>query len=373
MKTEKDLRPIKNSLNRRQFLGAAAATAAAALPSVGVPTATTTLPAPTMWPGDRGAAVSLTFDDAMQTHLDNAGPILKKHRLNGTFFVVTGPSSTWRKRPDDWKRLAAEGNEIASHTVHHPCMLKAIKPHSQDYTPDMMRKEIRESSEAIIARLGIRRGLTFAYPCGDMTFGGEADLARNQGLYMEYVAQYYFAARGYNSWAPVVAEDINPLTVPVLGWTVGKDFPSLLAQLEPVRQGHNWGVYVFHGVGGQWLSVTNQALDELAGFLARHTEIWTATFGDVVRYIQESKALQVQAGESSDDRRLFTLSWPLDSKVFDLPVTLKWKLPSSWNSCTAQADGRSAKCSIKASGGAKAALVDVPSQAKTLRFVKKQA
>lgn len=359
---------MKNSISRRQFLGAAAA--AAALPSVGASASATALPGATMWPGDRSAAISLTFDDAMQTHLDNAGPILRKHRLNGTFFVVTGPSSTWRKRPDDWKRLAAEGNEIASHTVHHPCMLKAIKPHSQDYTPDMMLNEIRESSEAIISRLGVRRGLTFAYPCGDMTFGGEADLARNQAHYMDYVAQYYFAARGYNSWAPVVAEDINPLTVPVLGWTAGKDFPGLLGQLEPARQGHNWGVFVFHGVGGQWLSVTKQALDELAGFLAQHPEIWTATFGDVVRYIQEAKALKVNAGESSSERHVFALSWSLDSKIYDLPVTLKWKLPSAWSSCIAQADGRKVRYSIKSSDGAKAVLVDVPAQTRALRFLK---
>jgi len=362
---------MDNSISRRQFLGAAAA--AAALPSVGASASAGTLPGPTRWPGDRSAAISLTFDDAMQTQLDNAGPILKKHGLNGTFFAITGPSSTWRKRPDDWARMAAEGNEIASHTVHHPCMLKAIKPHSQDYTPDMMLKEMRDSSESIISRLGVRRGLTFAYPCGDMTFGSEAELARNQARYLDYVAQYYFAARGYNTWAPVVAEDINPLTVPVLGWTVGRDFPSLLDQLEPARQGHHWGVFVFHGVGGQWLSVTNQTLDELAGFLARHTEIWTATFGDVVRHIQEAKALKVRADESAAERHAFALSWPLDSKVYDLPLTLKWTLPSAWTSCTAQADGRPLKCSIKVSGGGKTALADVPAQTKSLRFVKKQA
>jgi peptidoglycan/xylan/chitin deacetylase (PgdA/CDA1 family) len=360
---------MKNSISRRQFLGAAAA--ATALPSVGAPASAAALPSPTPWPGDRSAAISLTFDDAMQTHLDIAGPVLKKHGLHGTFFATTGPSSTWRKRPDDWKRLAAEGNEIASHSVHHPCMLKVINPHSQDYTPEMMLKEIRESSEDIIARLGIRRGLTFAYPCGDMTFGGEADLARNQAHYMDYVARYYFAARGYNSWAPVVAEDINPLTVPVLGWTAEVDFPGLLAQLEPVRKGHNWGVYVFHGVGGQWLSVKKQTFDELTGYLARHTEIWTATFGDVVRYIQESKVLEVQAGESTGQRRGFALSWPLEARIYDLPLTLKWNLPSSWSSCTAQADGQSLSCSIKASSGAKAALVDVPAQTRTLEFVKK--
>ena len=360
---------MKNSISRRQFLGAAAA--AAALPSVGVSASGTSLPTPTPWPGDRTAAISLTFDDAMQTHLDIAGPILKKHGLNGTFFVVTGPSSTWLKRPDDWKRMAAEGNEIASHTVHHPCMLKVIKPHSQDYTPDMMLKEIRESSEAIISRLGVRRGLTFAYPCGDMAFGSEADLARNQAHYMDFVARYYFAARGYNSWAPVVAEDINPLTVPVLGWTAGKDFPSLLDQLEPARQGHNWGVFVFHGVGGQWLSVRKETFDELVGFLARHTEIWTATFGDVVRYIQESKVLKVQAGESGDQSFGFELSWPLEARIYDLPLTLKWQPPTSWSSCTARADGKPLNCSIKPGEGAKAALVDVPAQTKTLQFVKK--
>lgn len=360
---------MTGSISRRQFLGAAAA--AAAWPSVGVSASGTEVPAPTMWPGDRSAAITLTFDDAMQTHLDNAGPILKKHALKGTFFVVTGESSTWRKRPEDWKRLAAEGNEIASHTVNHPCMLKMIEPHSQDYTPDMMMKEMRESSEDIINRLGVRRGLTFAYPCGDMTFGGESDLARNQARYLDFVAQYYFAARGYNSWAPVVAEDINPLTVPVLGWTVGKDFPGLLAQLEPVRQGHNWGVFVFHGIGGQWLSVTTQALDELAGFLAQHGEIWTATFGDVVRYIQETKALKVEGGESSAQSSRFSLSWPLDARIYDIPLTLKWKLPSSWSSCTARADGQPKNCSVTATEGAKAALVDIPAQTKTLELVRK--
>jgi hypothetical protein len=41
------------------------------------------------WPGDKKAAISLTFDDAMNTHLDQARPILKKHQLVGTFFATT--------------------------------------------------------------------------------------------------------------------------------------------------------------------------------------------------------------------------------------------------------------------------------------------
>jgi peptidoglycan/xylan/chitin deacetylase (PgdA/CDA1 family) len=356
---------MKHSITRRQFLEAAGTIGLSARL---ISAQDRTLPQPTRWPQDRAAAVSLTFDDAMETHLDNVGPILKKHGLSGTFFVVTGPSSSWLKRVDDWQRLAAEGNEIGCHTVNHPCLLKQIEIHSQDYTAEMMLKEIRDSSQEIVARLGTHRGLTFAYPCGDMTFGPPGQQAANQARYLGYVADYCFAARTYNSWAPVVAEDLNPLTIPVLGWTVGRDFPALLAMMEPVRRGRHWGVFVFHGVGGQWLSIKNQTFDELASYLKGHSEIWTARFGDVVRYIQEAKALRIQAGESTSHRVQFTLTWSADPKIYDLPLTINWTLPSSWKSCIAEADGRPLTVSAAARGGPKAVLVDVPAQTKAIEF-----
>ncbi len=353
------------SMSRRQFLETAGAVT---LSSRAVSAHGIDLPRPARWPQDKLAAISLTFDDAMRTQLDNAVPILNRYGLKGTFFAITGPGSSWLKRIGDWQRLAAEGNEIGSHTVNHPCMLKDIEIHSQNYTPEMMLKEIRDSSQDIAARLGAQRGLTFAYPCGDMTFGPPAEQVRNQAHYLDYVADYYIAARGYNSWAPVVAEDLNPLTVPVLGWTFGKDFSSLLTTMEPVRRGGHWGVFVFHGIGGQWLSITTQTLDELASYLKEHSEIWTATFGDVVRYIQESKALGVQTGGSGFQ---FLLTWPLDARIYDLPLTLKWTLPSSWKSCSAEADGRPLAISATAKSGFEAVLVDVPPQTKRLLFREK--
>lgn len=357
---------MSHLITRRQFLEAAGTIALSARGSSAQEIIR--LPRPTRWPQDRAAAISLTFDDAMETQLDNAGPILKKHGLRGTFFVITGRSSSWLKRIRDWQHLAAEGNEIGSHTVNHPCLLKQIEVHSQDYTPEMMLKEIRDSSQEIAARLGTQRGLTFAYPCGDMTFGPPGQQARNQALYLEYVAEYCFAARGYNSWAPVVAEDLNPLTIPVLGWTAGRDFPSLLATIEPVKRGRHWGVFVFHGVGGQWLSIRSQTLDELASYLEGHREIWTATFGDVVRYIQEAKALGIQAGEATGHSAQFRLNWPMAPKTYDLPLTLKWALPTSWKACNAVADGRPLTISAAPESGLKMVLVDVPARTKTLEF-----
>lgn len=326
------------------------------------------LPKPTLWPQDRTAAISLTFDDAMRTQIENAAPVLEKHNLRGTFFVITGSSSTWPKRADDWRRLASEGNEIASHTVSHPCLLERIEPHSQDYSPEMMHKELRESAREILARLGTQRGLTFAYPCGNMSFGPPAEQARNQALYTDYVAESYFAARGYGGEGDVNPEELNILTVPDLGSTAGKVFPELLAMMQPAVRGHRWGIFAIHGVGGEWLPVSTETLDELASYLQHHTEIWTAPFGDVIRYIQESKALAIRPARQGEHTAEFVLNWPLDPKVFDLPLTLQWELPPDWTACHAEADGRPLTCAVLSKTSPKLALVKVPPQTKTLQF-----
>src|SRR5215470_1355822 len=147
------------------------------------------------WPQDRLAAISLTFDDGINTHLDFVGPILKKHHLKATFFVTTG-RGPWEKRKTEWKHLALDGNELANHTVNHPCLLEQITPHSQDYTPAMFESEIRDAAFELAKTLSTARGLTFAYPCGNMSFGKPQDEVINAALYARYVSEHSFAARG---------------------------------------------------------------------------------------------------------------------------------------------------------------------------------
>lgn len=315
------------------------------------------------WPGDRSAAISLTFDDAMATQLDNVGPILKKHGIHGTFFVATG-SADWVKRVDDWKRLASDGNEIAGHTVHHPCLLTQIEPHSQDYSPAMMEAEVRDSAETILKEIGDRRGLTFAYPCGNMSFGPPAEQTRNSALYQKYISEHFFAARNYGWVGTVSAEELSILSVPDLGYTVDRDFRGLLDMAGPALHDHRWGILTFHGVGGQWLAVSTNALDELAGYLARHPEIWTTTFGDGIRYIQESKALGVRAAKSGEREARFELTWPLDAKIYDLPVTLKWTLPEGWSGAQAYIEDKG----TEARQTGRVLLLDVPRGAASVRF-----
>jgi len=314
----------------------------------------------TPWPQNRSAAISLSFDDGINTHLDVVGPILKKHHLNATFFVTTG-MGPWEKRKPEWKELAQQGNELANHTVHHPCLLPQITPHSQDYTPEMMEAEIKDAAQEISQVVERQRGLTFAYPCGNMSFGKPGNEAKNAALYSRYISEHAFGARAVGQGA-VSPDELNVLAISDLGSTEGKGFPALLDLAEPAIQGHNWGVYCFHGVGGDWLSITPEALDELTAYLEHHSEIWTATFGDVLRYIQERKAASIRIDKSAADSISLAISWRLDKKIYDLPLTLKVEIPAVWNDISATADGRPLETKINARSTGTVLLIDVPSQ-----------
>ena len=319
------------------------------------------------WPQDRTAAISLTFDDAMDTHLDLAGPILKKHRLNGTFFVSTG-LGVWEKRKGEWKQLAKDGNELGDHTVHHPCLLPEIEPRSQDYTPEMMEAEIRNAARAVSEVVPRQRGLSFAYPCGDLSFGPPADQAKNSALYLRFVAEYAFGARISGPGGGQDPDDISVLTISDLGPTEKKDFSGLLAMADPAVQQHQWGVFCFHGIGGEYLSVSAPAFDELAAYLDAHREIWTATFGDVLRYIQERKSAAIEIHENGGGSIDVALSWPLDSQIYDLPLTLKVEVTGGANEVTATADGDHLQVKLIKQNDSAVALVEVPSNTKVVHI-----
>jgi peptidoglycan/xylan/chitin deacetylase (PgdA/CDA1 family) len=70
------------------------------------------------------AVVSLTFDDSDLDQFTNALPLLQQYGMHGTFYVITGyigVNSGYMTLPQ-LQEIAADGNEIAGHTVEHPHM-----------------------------------------------------------------------------------------------------------------------------------------------------------------------------------------------------------------------------------------------------------
>jgi sialate O-acetylesterase len=71
------------------------------------------------WRGKK-CAVVITYDDALDQHLDNAIPVLDSLGLKATFYL-TAFSNSMQKRLNDWKNLATKGHELGNHTLYHPC------------------------------------------------------------------------------------------------------------------------------------------------------------------------------------------------------------------------------------------------------------
>jgi peptidoglycan/xylan/chitin deacetylase (PgdA/CDA1 family) len=79
--------------------------------------------------GEAGGLVGLTFDDGYTDFLDTAVPVLARHGMTATLYVVAGRlggENEWDDGPrlrlldvDGVRAVAAAGHEIGSHTLHH--------------------------------------------------------------------------------------------------------------------------------------------------------------------------------------------------------------------------------------------------------------
>ena len=100
------------------------------------------------WKGKR-CAVVLTYDDALNVHLDNVIPALDSLDLKGTFYL-SGYFPGCRNRLSDWSKAAKNGHELANHTLFHPCTGKIpgrdwVKPGYDlgSYTMQRLLDEVR--------------------------------------------------------------------------------------------------------------------------------------------------------------------------------------------------------------------------------------
>lgn len=235
------------------------------------------------WPRGARAAVSLTYDDAVQTQRRHAARQLKEHRLPGTFFM-TGTSPDLVAHPGAWQEMLQAGHELASHTMHHPCDCKhEWVPRGytiQDYDLPRMRAELEQTLE-LLSGLGVAAPYTFAYPCGETSVGKEPV------SYVPLVAQLFLAARS------VEAQIADPWRVPlelVPAHDGAKSADELIALVDRAEAEGGWLVFLFHGVGGDHLPVTLEAHEGLLAYLAQSRgQVWTERFGTVARHVRTQR------------------------------------------------------------------------------------
>jgi hypothetical protein len=245
--------------------------------------------------------VSLTFDDALDVHLDIGIPLLEEYGFRGTFYVTVGAPS-FTQRIDDWRCAAANGHELGNHTIFHPAWRH--KSYVTDgnaietYTLDRMRLEL-ESANRILTGLDGQKARTFAYPCCNVVIGmpglakrllrsmrldrtrlmgavmrhGWLDLGSTETSYEALAAELFLAARiGGERFSAGPGYPPCRSAVPCVSLD-GKSMGGLSAILDAFfRQDGGWLVFMVHGVGGgHRLSCDRAVFESLLGSLQSHT------------------------------------------------------------------------------------------------------
>ena len=237
-----------------------------------------------VWNGKK-CAVVITYDDAIDQHLDNAVPLLDSLGLKATFYL-TAYSASMQKRMPDWKKLAVNGHELGNHTLYHPCDggpgRTWVKPEydMRKYTVQRMVDEVRMTNVFLNALDG-KTKRTFAFTCGDMKIGNSS--------FIEGMKNDFVAARAVRSQMHKLSEvDLYNVDCYAVN---GETADQMIGWAKKAMETNSLLVVLFHGVGGgNSLNVTLPAHREFLKFLQQNEkDIWIAPMIEVAEYISQKK------------------------------------------------------------------------------------
>lgn len=236
------------------------------------------------WQGKK-CSVVITYDDAIDQHLDNAIPVLDSLGLKATFYV-TAFSQSVKVRLNDWKKLAAKGHELGNHTLYHPCIggpgRTWVKPDYdlRNYTIKRMEDEIRMTNLFLQALDG-KTKRTFAFTCGDMKIGDSS--------FINAMKNDFVAARAVRNQMHKMQE-IDLMNVDCY-MVNGESGTQMIDWVRKAVETNSLLVILFHGVGGgNALNVSIQAHRDFLQYLKKNEkDMWIAPMLDVAEYIKASQ------------------------------------------------------------------------------------
>lgn len=66
-------------------------------------------------------------------------------------------------------------------------------------------------------------------------------------------------------------------------------FEDIKSYLENVLKSKSVGILQFHGIGGEWIKVSNETHIQILQYLQQHNEIWTPNFEDLMTYFNSMR------------------------------------------------------------------------------------
>ena len=261
---------------------------AAALIALGLASAAWAEPKFT-WPKGAKAAVNLAYDDALDSQLDKAIPALNQRGLRATFYLSLNSPSI-NARLHEWRAAAQQGHELGNHSLFHQCSGKGPGrewvTQAQDLSQlsrEQIQAQIKLANSFLLAIDG-QRERTFTPPC--------LDLEARDGNFVEAIKQEFVAIKGAGKGAIADMQQLDRYAVPT-EFPVGTSGAELIALVKTAAEQGTMISLSFHGVGGDHLSISEQAHSELLDYLAQHKDIyWTDSLVNIMRYVNAQQKTQ---------------------------------------------------------------------------------
>jgi len=244
---------------------------------------------------NHAAALSLTFDDSRDVHLDVVVPELNKRHLDATFFLIVSKTT----RLDDWRRIHAQGHEIGNHSVTHE--------HAADLNKAGEELQVEDAKKFLDSNFKSDIN-TFAYPYTEVSPG-----------LLYWVRRYDFAARGGrgdNSHV-YIKSDVQPdwYDLPSQPSYTKYDAATYKSWIDKDLSLNAWTVLQIHGIGDPstgFEPIPVKTFIELLDYskAAEGRGLWVAPFGEVAAYFRAQRVLEATMPQVSGRDQKFTWQVP---------------------------------------------------------------
>ncbi|WP_308365669.1 MULTISPECIES: polysaccharide deacetylase family protein [unclassified Microbulbifer] len=264
------------------------------------------------------SAVSLTFDDGLDSQLDYAIPELDAKDIDATFFITE--TAITGNRKDYWKNLPFNGHEIGNHSKHH-------------YQPSDNPTESYERTfddtlgydETVAAQTEIEQAMdttivSYAYP-----------YTTNDPHLVKYLQDTHISARGgwVNSGYYMKSSD-TPDWMNISCQFTGTEgtFELYKGWVDEAISQQAWTVLGIHGVGDiDYTSFPQDTFNLFINYLdANRSSIWIAPYGTVSGYWRAQKIIEDLTPEATSTGTSYTWEVPA---YFPNNINLKVKLKNA--------------------------------------------
>lgn len=236
------------------------------------------------WPNGAKAAVSLSYDDALNSQLDNAIPALNQHGFKASFYLTLS-SKTINERQEEWSAIARQGHELGNHTINHACRGSLPNREWVDKNNDLDNKTMAQIKKEIIEANSLLNAIdghtirTFTLPCADAIVEGKELLPE--------IARYFVGIKSHIAAIPASMNGFNPMNSPVVAPS-GLSGQALIEQVQLAAKHNSIASFTFHGIGAEHLAVSISAHQQLLDYLAQNKAYyWVDTYRNISLYIDQ--------------------------------------------------------------------------------------